>query len=286
MGYSVKDRARMWLVGITIGALATLIAIAHADPVTAFHYTSGSVSGGKDPAAAYGFNLADVNSVAQLNYLPPGTKGLVWLGLCNGADSNFISTVTPYIGNPNLYGFYLVDEPDPTGRYHPLCSSVNLQAESDWIHARVPGVRTFIVLMNMRSDLSPAYENTYNYANTHIDLFGIDAYPCQTQFNGCNFGIISAAVAAAEAWGIAQGQIVPVYQAFGGGGPAYANYLVPTASQEKQIISAWGSLTPTPAFDFAYSWGSQGGDTSLSSSPELRQVFATHNQLGVMTSRP
>src|ERR1700730_9620560 len=181
MGYSVKDRARMWLVDITIGALATLIAIAHADPVTAFHYTSGSVSGGKDPAAAYGFNLADVNSVAQLNYLPPGTKGLVWLGLCNGADSNFISTVTPYIGNPNLYGFYLVDEPDPTGRYHPLCSSVNLQAESDWIHARVPGVRTFIVLMNMRSDLSPAYENTYNYANTHIDLFGIDAYPCQTQ---------------------------------------------------------------------------------------------------------
>src|SRR5262249_22613942 len=42
-----------------------------------------------------GFNLADVSSVAQLNSLPNGVKGLVWVGQCKGVDPTFIRTVTP-----------------------------------------------------------------------------------------------------------------------------------------------------------------------------------------------
>jgi Ca2+-binding RTX toxin-like protein len=52
---------------------------------------------------------------------------------------------------------------------------------------------------------------------------------------------------------------------------------MPTAAQEQQILSTWGSVLPHPAFDYAYSWGSQSGDTSLSGSAALKQIFAAHN---------
>ena len=64
------------------------------------------------PAKA-GFNLADVSSVEELNALPPGVKGLVWLDQGDGVTQSFIDAVTPYIGNPNVYGFFLKDEPRP-----------------------------------------------------------------------------------------------------------------------------------------------------------------------------
>ena len=83
--------------------------------MTTLHYTSGS--GGLGTAiAADGFNLVDVQSVDQLNALPAGSKGLVWLDEYSGTTSSFIQKVTPFIGNPNLFGFFLVDEPDPTGK--------------------------------------------------------------------------------------------------------------------------------------------------------------------------
>src|SRR5207342_2877373 len=111
-------------------------------------------------------------------------------------------------------------------------------------------------------------------ANTHIDLFGLDPYPIRPQFaNGANYNVIPLAVSAAEAAGISLSQIVPVYQAFGDG----VSYTLPTASQEQQILATWGSVVPTPAFDFAYSWGSQNGSMSLSGSPALQQVFAVHD---------
>src|SRR5207253_3026636 len=70
-------------------------------------------------------------------------------------------------------------------------------------------------------------------------------------------------------------QIVPVYQAFGGGG--YSAWILPTATQEQQILSTWGALVPNPAFDYAYSWGVQSSDTALENTPSLQSVFAAHN---------
>src|ERR1039458_6680331 len=90
----------------------------------------------------------------------------------------------PFIGNPKLFGFYLMDEPDPTGQYAPLCTAANLMAEYDWIHAHLPGAKTFIVMMNLGTPTSPTYANTYNPSNTHIDLFGLDPYPVRPQFTG------------------------------------------------------------------------------------------------------
>jgi hypothetical protein len=241
------------------------------DPITTLHYAAnGNFDGGVYGPGAAGFNLADVSSVDVLNAMPAGVKGLVYVGTTDGATASFQATVSAFIGNPKVYGFYLADEPGPG-------LAANLKAESDWIHAHVPGAKTFMVEQNLSDNLTPQF--VYTPANTDIDLFGLDPYPVQTNVpNNLDYNIIPLAVSAAEAAGIPQKDIVPVYQAFGGG--QYTTYITPTAAQEKQILSTWGSVVPTPAFDYAYSWGTQSGDTAISTDPALEAVFAAHNRLG------
>lgn len=255
---------------------------AHGAPQTDLHYAPNHNIGPKGQylPGKIGFNLADVGNARDLNSLPSGVKGLVWVGQCNGVDAAFLKAVEPFVGNPKLFGFYLMDEPDPTGNYKSLCSPDNLKAESDWIHAHVAGAKTFIVLMGLSSSKDPTFVDTYNPTNSHIDLFGIDPYPCRTEFNGCDYEMIQRYVAAAESWGIPRSNMIPIYQAFGGGSwkdDGGGKYALPPISQMEQILERWGSLVPTPVFDFAYSWGSQKASESLENSPELQAVFARHN---------
>jgi hypothetical protein len=251
-------------------------------PVTRWHYTANDNydSSGRYLPGAEGFNLADVGDKSTLDSLPAGDKGLVWVGRCSGADAGFQSALSRYAGDSRVFGFYLMDEPDPTGKYKPACPPENLKAESDWVHANLPGTKTFVILMNFSSSSSPTYQHTYNPGNTDIDLYGLDPYPCRTETNSCSYGWIPAAVSAAEAAGIPLADVVPVYQAFGygnwvddGGG----RYMLPSATQELQLLATWGSAVPSPAFDYAYSWGSQNGDTPLSATPSLQAVFLAHN---------
>jgi hypothetical protein len=249
--------------------------------ITTLHYTPNAnfVDGTYVPASA-GFDLADVSSVYELSEVPSDISALVYLDLCDGANSGFIDTVKPFVGNPQVFGFYLMDDPDPTGKYRPLCMASNLKAESDWIHTHDPGARTFITLMNLSSSSDPNYRGDYNPGNSDIDLYGIDPYPCRTEIKGCDFGWIAKDVDAAEASGIPQADIVPVFQAFGGGSyvdDGGGQYAMPTVAQAKQILRIWWSLVPDPVFDYTYSWGSQEGDTSLNSSPSLQGLFALHN---------
>jgi hypothetical protein len=252
------------------------------DPRTALHYAANSNFDGNGdylPSRA-GFNLADVASLKQLRSLPEGVLGLVWVGKCNGVDEAFLEAVRPYIGQRKLFGFYLMDDPDPTGSYFPLCSPENLKLESDWIHANVPGAVTFIVLMNMASTRSPSFIDTYTPATSHIDLFGLDPYPCRTALRGCDYEMIDRFVAAAEASGIPRNRMVPVYQAFGEGlwfDGGSSSYILPTAEQESEMLARWGALIEAPMFDFAYSWGSQRADRALENSPGLQAVLARHN---------
>jgi len=282
VGYRAR-RAALVAVVATF-ALVTGISVASATssrgPITSLHYAPNANFGTGRHADTYepgkdGFNLADVSSVGALDLLPAHVLGLVYLGLCSGADSTFVATVTPFIGNPKLYGFYLVDEPDPTGQFGRLCLATSLKAEADWIHAKIPGAITFIVLMNLGTPTNPSYVNTYNSANTDIDLFGLDPYPCRKELRGCDYSVINAAVMAAEASGLRQSQIVPVYQAFGGGG--YRSWSLPTPAQEETILSTWATLVPRPAFDFAYSWGRQDRDSALVDTKALQRVFGAHN---------
>jgi hypothetical protein len=232
-------------------------------PVTPWHYANGgnfafgSYNAPGDPGSV-GFNLVDINSPDTLSHIPAGCKALVMVGKTNGVDADFINTITPYLGNPKVFGFYLADEPNPA-----TVPSSNLMAESDWIHAHFPGAKTFMVL-------STPYQG-YTPSNTHIDLVGLDPYPIRT--GGVNYNYIPEAVNAAKAQGWSQNQIVPVYQAFGGTGA----FAVPTVEQEQQILALWATLTPNPAFDYAFSWGEAWGSKSLVDFPDLQLVFMVHN---------
>jgi hypothetical protein len=269
-----------WFV-LAIAAAAPLLPASSAAstppdmPQSAWHYTA---NGNFDAEGTYlpgadGFNLADITSNSQALSLPAGVEGLVWVGLCGGVDSSFKAAVTPTIGDPRVFGFYLMDEPDPS-----VCPAVNLKAEADWIHANDPGTVTFIILQNMGPTSAPIYAHTYNPANTDIDLFGLDPYPCRSELGGsCNDTWIGLAVAAAQDAGIPSATIVPVYQTFGGGSwtdDGGGSYSMPTPTQLTGILATWASLVPTPAFDYAYSWGDQHGDTALGDNPGDAAVFA------------
>lgn len=169
-----------------------------------------------------------------------------------------------------------MDEPNPSS-----CTRAHLRAESDWIHLQDPGDKTFIVLLNLGATSAPTYANSYNPTNTHIDLFGLDPYPCRTELGDtCNDPWAGLAVTAAENEGVPLVDIVPVFQAFGGG--TYRNdgsghYWLPPATQETALLSTWDGLVASPVFDYAYSWGVQSHDMALFGSAALQSVFATHN---------
>jgi hypothetical protein len=249
------------------------------EPNTSLHYTAnGNFVNGQYAPGADGFNLADISSASQLSELPSGVKALAYLGMTGGVTASFEAAVEPFIGSSQVYGFYLADEPSPSA-----ATAANLKAESDWIHANDPGAKTFIVEENSSGNLTPQYY--YTPANTDIDLFGLDPYPVQTNVpNNYDLNIIPLAVQSAESIGIPQQDLMPVYQAFGGG--SYASYILPTGAQEQAILSEWGSVLPNPAFDYTYSWGSQDGDTALSQDPALQQVFAAHNNGGSTAQSP
>jgi serralysin len=135
-------------------------------------------------------------------------------------------------------------------------------------------------MMNMGSSAHPDFSNTYNPASTHIDYYGLDPYPVRTGTTTIDYDMIDRAVAAAVASGIPASQVVPVYQTFGGGTwmtDTDGKYIMPTPSQEQTMMDHWAKLAPAPAFDYAYAWGSQQGDTALENDPELQAFFLQHN---------
>ncbi len=248
-------------------------------PHTPEHYTANvNFSGSTYLPGADGFNLADVSSNSATAALPAGVKGLEYIGSCDGATASFQSTIASFVGDPKVFGFYLMDEPNPSS-----CSAANLKAESDWIHANDPGTYTFIIELDLSSSNHPTYQGGYNPANSDIDLYGLDPYPCRSENPAsapCAYSWLGLAVTAAEAEGIPLADIVPVYQAFGGGAwvdDGGGSYQLPTAAEESAILSTWGSLVPTPVFDYAYSWGAQNGDQPMSASPSVQSVFVARN---------
>jgi hypothetical protein len=220
-----------------------------------------------------GFNLADVSTPAQLAGLPTGVRGLVYLGSCTGADRDFATKVGAFSGSAKLFGFYLIDDPDPA-----TCPPANLRAESAYIHDHIGGARTFILEQNLSASAHPSYAGGYDPANTGIDFFGIDPYPCRTELNGCDPTMIARYVTAAERFGIPSSSIVPVFQAFGGGSwidDGGGHYRLPTAEEMKSMFAQWTQLVRSPVFDYVYSWGSQRGDRTLSAAPaDLHAAFA------------
>jgi hypothetical protein len=252
-------------------------------PSTAWHYAPNSNIGsnGQYLPGSLGFNLADVSNKSTLDALPSGVKGLVWVGMCDGATPAFTTFVNTFSGDAKLFGFYLMDEPSPFAGQSNYCPITNLSAEADYVHSNLPGVWTFIVEENQGTPEQPNFVGMYTPTNSHVDLYGLDPYPAQKGVPK-NFdpSIINKYVAAAEQIGLPLAQIVPVYQAFGKyqGGP----WLLPTQSQENVILSTWGAALGSiqPVFEYAYSYGQQLGDKCISNTPYLQAVFVDHNAGG------
>lgn len=283
--------SQLRILVLAIFGLFSLTVASHAvtrtAPRTLLHYAPNHNFGfgGEYLPGNVGFNLADVGTARQLDSLPPNVKGLVWVGRCNGVTPAFRHAVRPFIGHAKLFGFYLMDNPDPEPRvtakgYLPPCTPKHLRAESDWIHAHARGAKTFMILMNLGSARRPGFSAQYAPRAIHIDLYGIDPYPCRTELGGCDYDMVNHYVVAAEASGIPRSQMVPVYQAFGDGNytdDAGGKYILPSATEERRLMVRWGSLLPKPVFDYAYSWGSQEQDDALEGARDLLPIFAAHN---------
>lgn len=263
-------------LGVTFGARA-------GESSQAWHFAANE---NFDPAGAFlpssaGFNLADVSGRRELDLLPNGTKGLVWVGMCEGVTARFRAVVGAAISHPKTFGFYLVDDPDPTGRWRAKCKPSDLRAEADWIYRRRPAAITFVALMNLGSSALPSFTMAYRREISHVDLFGVSPYPCRAHGLECDYDMIDHFVRACRDAGIPPDRIVPTFQSFGGGewrtdsGDAYR---LPTSSEMQVMLERWDKLVPAPVFDYAYSWGSQRSDVSLAASTDLKTVFAQHNQ--------
>jgi hypothetical protein len=275
-------------VGSQVSVLANLGASSTTfGPRTPWHYApNANWPSNFDPnLLALGFNLADVASAGLLPFLPAGVKALVYVGNPNGVDATFttlMSACAPYLNS--IFAFYLADtaDPDPSGTWGVYFTPANLKAQADYIHTNFPGAKTFIWLANLGSNYSPAYDQYngfpgYTPATTGIDYYGLAGYAVRDDLNnGFDPSIIGLNYNAAVAAGIPGASIIPTYQAFGLGNWG-APYEVPTADQLRIMIDTWAIVTPTPVFDYFYSWGPQNSDVSLNTLPDLQVVAGQHN---------
>jgi len=286
-------------------AKATL-AIAPNVPLHAAFNTQGDIA----DLIALGFNLFDVtgsktnptDTLARVNDLPEGTQALVWLGNLGNAptgqncpppgfsDAEFKAVVDILANNSKVFGYNLADEPHPS-----TCPDAIdiIKIRSDYIHTYAPGQKAYITIQD-GSNMCPAGEGCEYRALrpeiTHVDLIGIDPYPCHFNNSGqpvkCDTSKISQRVQSALANGIPVTAIVPVFQAFGQEGRLDGKsiyYRTPTTAEFQDMLNLWKSLVPNPVFDFAYTWGVQCTESScpapqsLKNHPELQVLIKEHN---------
>lgn len=226
---------------------------------------------GSNAPAVDGYDVFDTG-VSGLSGLPAGVKGLVWLGQkCpTRADAAFRTTIDKLASNPKVFGYYLSDEPHvsdcPGG-------AAALATRADYIRSRTGGAQKSFIVLFLVADYA-----SFKPANSHVDLVGIDPYPCSKPSPTCPVSKITDTVDAAISAGIPRSAIVPVFQAFGQENVQDDFYRLPTAAQMRAMLAEWDRLVPSPVMDYAYGWGHQSSaNPTLVDSPSLQQVLAAHN---------
>lgn len=219
---------------------------------------------------ALGYTLADKSSVSSLSTLPTGVQSVFWLGQkCpTPADSTFKAKVDALASNPKVFGYYLSDEPHigdcPGG-------PAALRSRADYIRAASGGRQKSFIVLSKVADYKP-----FAPASSHVDLVGLDPYPCSIAHPQCDLRKIGEKVSAARAAGIPLAAIVPVYQAFGQERTTSHYYNLPTATQAHAILIEWKRLVPSPVMDYTYGWSNQSSaNPTLVDSLALQKVFAT-----------
>ena len=245
---------------------------------------------------ALGFNLVDTGpSPEVVNALPAGVRALVWLGTLDNHDcanpgysfAGFTAAVDRMTGNAKVFGYFLADEPHPA-----ICPSAaaDIRARADYIRAHDPGHRSFIVVLDGSNQCGGGYGCEFSAlgpAATHVDLVGLDPYPCNTgnAASGCAYTKIDDWVHNAVKAGVPVATIVPVYQVFGQTCSASNYYRMPSGAELTTMLKHWAALTPHPAFDYAYGWGRQGSAcptladaNGTAGLPDLQSVVRAHNR--------
>ncbi|TDD66243.1 hypothetical protein E1293_39385 [Actinomadura darangshiensis] len=257
--------------------------VAHSAPSGTLHLALNMPAEDRAKAAALGYDLFDVDPDEDaIASLPKGGRALLWVGntTCGGfqqeSAATFAATVKRFAGNDRVYGWYLSDEPN-TGDCPGIAGKIRQRA--DIVHRYAPGQKAFASLTDwpMRP-LKPSA--------THLDLIGLDPYPCRTGRTDCDLRAIDTMVGQAARAGFARRMIVPVFQTFGQScNDGEKNWRMPDEAQLQSLLDRWERLVPRPAFDVSYSWGRQGAwacptlaDASgRGGGPDLQAVMKRHN---------
>jgi phosphatidylinositol-3-phosphatase len=196
-----------------------------------------------------GWNLLDVSSRAAADTLPPGTRGLVWIGDYDDATcafdqsaSKISNVVTSAVGDEKVAGYLLSDEPDAT-----LCPQAPAQhAERTSLIHNIDPTKFTVVVLNGHDPGPQGLGQFPAWAGT-TDFQAIDPYPCYQGQSTCDFGQIDAAVAAADAAGLSYWGVI---QAF-----SDSTWRMPTDSEEQTILEHWCTSNWEGAMTFAWDYG-------------------------------
>ncbi len=270
--------ASVWLSGAPAGVAS--------GPDRPLHYTVNHRET-LPAAAAIGFNLADVSSVAALDGLPEGVKGILWMR--NGYDhecawkrddDEVAAMAREARDHPKFSGIYFIaDTPHPS-----KCpdAAEKIAERTALIRQNDPDGRTFIAVNG-----GYYYPQEFAQLADSADLIGVVVYPCNVKKPRCDLDKIRERVGRALDAGIPAERLVPVFQAFGQACTTNESkwYRLPTVDELQKILAAWDELLPpeTRPFDMTYSWGMQerhacpsletadGGDY-----PDLQRVYARY----------
>jgi Bacterial Ig domain len=289
--------------GVTASTQVSVTMQDFTPPVNTRHFASGT-NQDQNLALSLRFNVMDITASetnasetkAVVDALPAGVVAMVWVGNLDNtncatpgySDAKYHALVDALGGDPKVYGWYISDEP------HPLtCTNAvgDIRARADYLHTHSGFQKAFIVV---RDGYGPCGSNpgceykALQPANTHVDLFGVDPYPCHYDSGGnpvpCNYSLITDRVNSAVANGIPLGMIVPVFQTFGQEGKTIGSvyYRTPSGSELGTILSTWSAAVPKPPLDYAYSFGTQCSSTScpapqaLYNHPQLQPIMQAH----------
>jgi hypothetical protein len=240
-----------------------------------FRYIYDSASAAR-AVVANGWNVVDVSSQASADALPPGARGLVWVGdYDNGTcswelpDAALAAKVAAAVGDRKVLGYFLSDEPNP---YACPAAPAQHRARSVLVHSIDPTKPTVIVLDSNgfnglftrdALDQMPLWKSTADY-------IGLDPYPCR-QGSACQFSWIDRTIRAADAAGLNYWGVV---QAFDD-----SDWRWPTPGELSHMLGQWAASRETGYMTFAWTWAGN----SLQRKPRLLDILRRFNKSATRT---
>jgi hypothetical protein len=275
---AVTARPRHSLTLVIAAAVLALAAVAQADgrdarvagakpqPRFAYRYIYSSRLVART-AQSYGWNLIDVSSKGEVDALPSGTRGLVWVGDWNNAtcrweisDARLKSKVASMVGDRKVAGFYVSDEPNPIA----CPDAPRRHRQRSALIRRLDPAAFTVVVVRSNTETSPSEVRLWSGAATYV---GLDPYPCETG-KACDFTRMTRMIQAADDAHIAYWGVL---QAF-----AYYDWRWPTAAELTRIGAIWKASNATGSMTFAWKWK----NSRLAPHPGLLAVLRRLNRSG------